>query len=44
MTITKSINGAYVISSIVNGYLVTRTYMGFTKKEALAMFKDEVIK
>ena len=42
MTITKSINGAYVISEVVRGYLVTRTYIGFTKRESIAMFKDEV--
>lgn len=43
MTCTKNkINGSWVISDIVGGYLVTRTYYGYTKKEAIQMFKNEV--
>ena len=42
MTITKNIQGAYVISAIVRGYLVTRTYFYYTKAEAIQLFKAEV--
>jgi hypothetical protein len=35
-------NGTWVISDIVDGYLVTRKYMGYTKKEAVDMFKEEI--
>jgi hypothetical protein len=37
-------SGAYRVSDIVKGYLVTRVYMGYTKRQALAMFKQEVKK
>jgi hypothetical protein len=42
MTIEKNMNGFWVISDIVDGYLVTRRYMDYTKKEAVAMFKAEL--
>jgi hypothetical protein len=41
MTIEKTIQGAYKVSAIVRGYLVTRSYMGYTKSEAVKMFKEE---
>lgn len=38
-------SGAYVISAMVGegarAYLLTRTYYGYTKAEAVAMFKEE---
>ena len=34
-------SGAYSISDIINGQLVTRRYMGYTKREAIAQFKAE---
>ena len=37
-------SGAYRVSDIVNGYLVTRVYMGYTKRQVIAMFKQEVKK
>lgn len=43
MSITKNHDGALVISDIVHGYLITRTYYGYTRKEALTMFKLETI-
>lgn len=42
MSITKNINGAYVVSDIINGYLVQRTYYGHTKREAILLFKYEM--
>ena len=42
MTIRKTFQGAYEISDIINGYLVTRQYFYYTKKEAIAKFKSEV--
>lgn len=36
-------SGAWVLySSDSHGYLVTRQYQGYTKKEALAMFRSEL--
>lgn len=42
MTIEKNQAGAYVISDIVGGYLVTRQYYGYTKREAMRLFRDYV--
>ena len=33
--------GAWRVSAIVGGYLVSKQYMGYTKKEAVSMFKQE---
>ena len=41
MTIDKSYSGAWVISDIVRGYLVTRQYYFYTKREAIRQFKAE---
>jgi hypothetical protein len=43
MTIEKNYEGAWVVSDIVGGYLVTRRYYYYTMREALAMFKAEVL-
>lgn len=40
MTIEKTFQGAYKISVNINGYLVTRQYMGYTKREAIQAFKE----
>ncbi len=42
MSIQRNHNGALVISELVNGYLVTRTYYGYTLREAKSMFKSQV--
>lgn len=42
MTIERTFQGAYKISAIVNGYLVSRQYMGYTKREAIQAFKQEI--
>lgn len=44
MMITKKGFNWYVIDDIVKGYLVTRTYLYYTKKEAINKFKNEVLK
>ena len=42
LSITKNpINGSYVVSDIIDGHLVTRTYYGYTKKECRRMFRNE---
>jgi hypothetical protein len=38
-TIERTFQGAWRISALVDGYLVSRQYMGYTKKEAIAAFK-----
>ena len=43
MIAEKNYEGAWVISDIVGGYLVTRRYYYYTKREALAMFRREVL-
>jgi hypothetical protein len=40
MTIERTFQGAWRISAIVDGYLVTRQFFGYTKKEAVAAFKE----
>jgi len=44
MTTTKGQYGQWIISDIINGYLVIRQYYGYTKREALQMFKHETRK
>jgi hypothetical protein len=41
MSIEKNVYGFWVISNIIDGYLITRRYMGYTKKEAVLEFKRE---
>ena len=44
MTVTKlNHSGAWQISALVNNYLVTRTYYGYTKREAMRLFKSDVM-
>ncbi len=35
-------SGMWVISEIVKGTLVTRKYLGYSKREAIQLFKREV--
>ena len=37
----KTAQGAWRVSAIVGGYLVSMQYMGYTKKEAVARFKEQ---
>ena len=34
-------SGMLVVSAVVRGSLVTRRYMGYTKREAIRRFKEE---
>lgn len=42
MNIEKNGEGAYVISDIVSGYLVTRSYYGYTKRESVRLFRAHI--
>ena len=35
-------SGAWVLSAIHNGRRIARTYMGYTKKEAVRLFNEEL--
>lgn len=39
MIVEKNIYGYWVISDIKNEYRVVKKYMGYTKKEAIKLFK-----
>jgi hypothetical protein len=41
MIIERTYNGGWCVSSLVKGSLVTRRYFGYTKKEAVRLFKQE---
>lgn len=41
MTVDKNAEGAWRISDIVNGYLVTKVYYFYTKREAIKLFKEQ---
>ena len=42
MLIEKNHAGAWVISDIIGGYRVARQYYGYTKAQAVALFRDDV--
>lgn len=42
ISVTKNIQGAYVLSTIHDGHLVQRTYFGYSLSEAKRMFKEEL--
>lgn len=39
--IERTFQGAWRISAMVNGYLVSKQYFGYTKREALAAFQEQ---
>lgn len=41
LEIERTFQGAWRISAIVDGYLVSKQYIGYTKKEAVSLFKQE---
>lgn len=41
MTVSKTANGYWVISDIVGDYFKQRTYVYYTKAEAIALFREE---
>ena len=40
MTVERTVQGAWRVSQIVDGYLLTRQFFGYTKKEAMQLFKQ----
>jgi hypothetical protein len=36
-------SGAWIVSDIVGGYRVARTYYGYTRAQAVALFRREVL-
>lgn len=42
MIVEKNYQGAWVISAEVKGYLVTKSYYFYTKREAVKLFKEAV--
>ena len=41
MTVTKNPNGSLTVSKVINGYLYTKTYYGYTKREAVSLYTRE---
>ena len=41
MTAARLHNGAVEVSDVINGYLVRRTYYGYTIREAMRLFRKE---
>jgi hypothetical protein len=42
MTVTRMRHsGAWVVTDIINGYYEQEVYYGYTKKEAIALFKEK---
>ena len=42
MTIDKNAEGAWRITDIIGGYLVTRVYYFYTKREAIRLYTQEM--
>lgn len=42
--IERLCNGAFLVSAIVNGYREQQTYMGFTRRESLILFRDKYLR
>jgi hypothetical protein len=36
----KTFQGAFILSTIVNGQLIERQFMGYTRAEAYALFRE----
>jgi hypothetical protein len=42
MTIERMFpSGGYRIDAVIDGYLVTKWYYGYTKREAIKLFKEQ---
>jgi hypothetical protein len=37
-----NLSGAWIVSDFIGGYLVTRTYYGYTKVQALRKFREDI--
>ena len=44
MTIERTINGYWRLSDVVDGFLVSKVYIGYSKEEALRAFRGEYYK
>jgi len=44
LLIEKNDRGCFVISDIIKGYLVSKVYYGYNKKESIKLFKEDVNK
>jgi len=44
MTIERNIHGDWVLSDIVRGHLVRRTYSGYSKMDAVKQFRRDIRK
>jgi hypothetical protein len=44
LDVTRGAHGQWVIAALVHNHLETRRYYGYTKKEAIALFKNELAK
>jgi hypothetical protein len=44
VTITKNDDGSYSFHTIAEGYFVKQRYYGYTKKEAIKLFKEKLEK
>lgn len=42
ITIEKQLNGSYLVSTIRNDQYIKQVYYGYTKKEAIAEFKQYI--
>ena len=42
MIVEKMYNGGWVIYDLIRGYLVTKRFIGYSKKDAIKEFKDLV--
>ena len=42
MTVTRDHTGAYCISQVVSGRLLRMRYLGYTRREAIKLFRAEV--
>ena len=41
MITVEKISGGWLVAAMVNGYRVKSRYFGYTKKQSIAMFKEE---
>ena len=41
MSVERNREGYWVVSDVVGGYLVTRKYLYYSKREAIRMFRED---
>jgi hypothetical protein len=42
MSVERTFQGAWRVSDVIDGRLITRQYFDYTKREAIAAFKHEL--